>query len=160
MFVESIIKSAKASMALTSAALISAVGSQQREELLLDIMSLWQYCSCKHVSVSGRQTMCCRASCKTSLQLKYQARSLASLPVHSPEPPDQLLISKHIGSLWWNLISISVVQQRSSILLRNGSSWAAPPTVRPEEAASDSASPVLINNDSFSFFYAHNMYRT
>lgn len=40
MFVESIVKPAKASMALTSAALISAVGSQQREELLLDIMSL------------------------------------------------------------------------------------------------------------------------
>lgn len=40
MFVESIIKSAKASMALTSEALISTVGSQQHEELLLDVISL------------------------------------------------------------------------------------------------------------------------
>lgn len=40
MFVESIIKSAKASMALTSEALISTVGSQQHEELLPDVISL------------------------------------------------------------------------------------------------------------------------
>lgn len=129
--------------ALTSEPLISTVRSQQHE-------GGWIAAS-HHVAAAALQlraprlrvVQCAAAPC-VRRALSFSIRLVHWLPfwsVHPPEPPDRLLISKHIScGGGTSLVSVSYDSGPPFCHKVEANSLAAPPTVRPEKAASDSAS--------------------